>query len=142
MEDLELIMEPYLVENFIEDNEKLIEERAKEIDEIEVQVLEINEIMQDLCTIIKEQGDHLEVVEQQVEKTVVNTEQAVEELQLANEYSKSMRNKMFKIVGYTTLGFCLGGGIGSIHGLTTAALGSGIGTGAGALWGSISGIFS
>ena len=81
------------LDNEIDFNEQLIEERAQNIAEIEGTIQEVNEIFRDLASIVNEQGDMLQDVEQHIESTVAHTGKAADELQKADEYHAKARRK-------------------------------------------------
>jgi syntaxin 7 len=90
----------------------LIEERDKGIRDIEASVVTVNEIFQDLATLVEEQGEMIgacalvlkrlvisqsratENIESNIQKTDVNTKEGVAELRKANSYQKSSRTKL------------------------------------------------
>ena len=73
--------------------ESLIIERESEIRNIEQSVGELNELFRDVAHIVREQGEVLDVVENNVQNTVTDTRQADLELRSANRYQKQARGK-------------------------------------------------
>lgn len=68
--------------------ESLIQEREAEIREIESGIHELNEIFRDLGTLVVEQGEMLDNIEQNVTSVSTNTAGAAEELATASEYQR------------------------------------------------------
>ncbi|KAI4150693.1 MAG: hypothetical protein LQ340_003947, partial [Diploschistes diacapsis] len=64
--------------------ESLIVERESEIRNIEQSVGELNELFRDVAHIVREQGENLDVIENNVQNTVTDTRQADLELRSAN----------------------------------------------------------
>eukprot|EP00762_Andalucia_godoyi_P008630 ANDGO_04590.mRNA.1 Syntaxin-21 len=75
-------------------NEKLIEERDRELADIEAAIYDVNSIVKDLAEKVHAQGDQMDLIEHQVAKTAGITTKAAKELDAASEYQKSARKKM------------------------------------------------
>ncbi|KAJ1665838.1 hypothetical protein EV178_002839 [Coemansia sp. RSA 1646] len=87
-------MELAVLDNDIEYNEALINERETEINEIEHGIVELNEIFRDLGTIVTEQQSLLDNIESNVQNVSINLESASGQLNEASEYQrKSNRTK-------------------------------------------------
>ena len=71
----------------------MIVERESEIRNIEHSVGELNELFRDVAHIVREQGENLDVIENNVQNTVTDTRQADLELRSANRYQKQARGK-------------------------------------------------
>ncbi|KAI9294209.1 t-SNARE [Neoconidiobolus thromboides FSU 785] len=82
------------LDNEIEFNQGLIEEREREIQEIEQGITELNEVFRDLGTFVNEQQGLLDNIESNVSNVAVNIYQANTELNTANEYQKKSRKTM------------------------------------------------
>ncbi|KAJ1954632.1 hypothetical protein EC988_002328 [Linderina pennispora] len=92
-----------VLDNEVEYNEALINERESEINEIEQGIVELNEIFRDLGTIVTEQQSLLDNIETNVQSVAVNVHAASEELTTASEYQRrSNRTKccilMFAVI--------------------------------------------
>lgn len=55
--------------------------------------MDINGIMKDVAHLVSEQGQQLDVIAENVENTVVDTQRADQELRTANRYQKQSRSK-------------------------------------------------
>ncbi|KAI8323756.1 t-SNARE [Martensiomyces pterosporus] len=77
-----------VLDNDVEYNEALINERESEIHEIEQGIVELNEIFRDLGTIVTEQQSLLDNIETNVQSVAVNVLGASEELNTASEYQR------------------------------------------------------
>jgi len=82
------------LDNEIDFNQTMIEEREQEILEIEEGITELNEVFRDLGTFVNEQQSLLDNIETNVSSIAVNTQQASSELRVANEYQRKSRNTM------------------------------------------------
>lgn len=65
-----------------------ITEREQDIDSITRDVLDLNEIFKTLNTVVQEQGYLLDYIEHNVSNTVINVENAENELESANTKQK------------------------------------------------------
>ncbi|KAJ9078205.1 hypothetical protein DSO57_1009124 [Entomophthora muscae] len=98
------------LDNEIDFNHGMIEEREREIREIEQGITELNEVFRDLGTFVNEQQGLLDNIESNVTSIAVNTQQASSELRTANNYQKKSRNTMcfiFALVSVITIIFLL-----------------------------------
>jgi t-SNARE complex subunit (syntaxin) len=73
--------------------ESLIVEREAEIRNIEQGVTELNELFRDVAHIVTEQGEVLDMIEQNVDNTRTDTRAADRELRSASRYQKNARSK-------------------------------------------------
>ncbi|KAJ1953082.1 hypothetical protein GGI12_006092, partial [Dipsacomyces acuminosporus] len=73
-----------VLDNDVEYNEALINERESEIHEIEQGIVELNEIFRDLGTIVTEQQSLLDNIETNVQSVSINVMGAAEELSTAS----------------------------------------------------------
>eukprot|EP00050_Salpingoeca_kvevrii_P006085 m.287348 g.287348 ORF g.287348 m.287348 type:complete len:280 (+) comp11757_c0_seq1:59-898(+) len=78
----------------IDINEALIEEREQGIQAIERDMMEINDIFRDLNTAVVDQGVILDHIESNMFSTSNNVERGTQELTKASHYQKKARNKM------------------------------------------------
>ena len=73
--------------------DSLIIERETEIRNIEQSVGELNELFRDVAHIVHDQGEHLDIISENVEGVRTDTQGADRELRSASRYQKSSRNK-------------------------------------------------
>lgn len=73
--------------------ENLIIEREGEIRQIEQSVGELNELFRDVAHMVREQGDMIDTIDVNVERTLDDTRGADTELRSASRYQKAARNK-------------------------------------------------
>lgn len=66
----------------------LTEERNREIDRVAASVQEVNSVFKDLSTLVNQQGEQLDTIEENVLELHGNTQQASRELHKAHEYQK------------------------------------------------------
>ncbi|KAL5007303.1 hypothetical protein ScPMuIL_016109 [Solemya velum] len=81
-------------EQVIEDDLLLIREREEQIQQLEADILDVNEIFKDLGTMIHEQGEVIDHIEQHMETTAANVEQGTQQLSKASNYQRKSRKKM------------------------------------------------
>ncbi|KAJ1523852.1 hypothetical protein ONE63_010408 [Megalurothrips usitatus] len=72
----------------------LMEERAQRIQSIENDIIDVNQIMRDLSKMVYEQGQAVESIEENVESVHGNVELGRQELQKAAEYVHKRRRKL------------------------------------------------
>lgn len=82
------------LDNTIEFNDAIYQEREEGLLEIRQQITEVNEIFKDLAVIVQEQGEMIDDIDSNIVRTEVSTEQGSKELKKANEYQKRTRNKV------------------------------------------------
>jgi len=80
--------------NEMDFNEAIIEEREDGIREIEGQMAQVNEIFKDLALLVHEQGETIDTIAEQTDRTMSTTEKANAQLFKAKKYQKSYRSKM------------------------------------------------
>merc|ERR1711871_428272 len=80
--------------NEMDFNEGIIEERADGLREIEGQMAQVNEIFKDLALLVHEQGETIDTIAEQTDRTMSTTEKANAQLFKAKKYQKSYRQKM------------------------------------------------
>ncbi|KAJ3159773.1 SNAP receptor [Geranomyces michiganensis] len=83
-----------VLDNEIDFNEALINEREQDLKGIEQSISEVNEIFRDLGTMVHEQQYMLDNIESNVQTVEINMENATGELRSADRYQRSTRNKL------------------------------------------------
>lgn len=73
--------------------DSLIVEREAEIRNIEQGVTELNELFRDVAHIVNEQGEQLDIIDQNVDNTRTDAIGADQELRSASRYQKNARSK-------------------------------------------------
>lgn len=122
----------YKVASLSEIERKIIEERNKDVSDIEREVITISEIMLDLAVLVNDQKETIETVVQNIENSNVNIEESVKTLEKAEEYviqnNKTIRNAIIIIGGISlgALGFIAGPIVGVATLLTGAVTGTSI----------------
>ncbi|KAJ2910863.1 hypothetical protein GGI21_000415 [Coemansia aciculifera] len=89
------VMELSVLDNDVEYNEALINERESEINDIEQGIVELNEIFRDLGTIVTEQQSLLDNIETNVQSVTINVRGASEQLGSASEYQRRSNKTKF-----------------------------------------------
>ncbi|KAG4091273.1 t-SNARE [Neocallimastix lanati (nom. inval.)] len=87
-----------VVENELNYNESLINERENELKDIERSMIEINEIFRDLGTMVNDQQYLLDNIESNVIDISTNIDNANSELRIATNHQKKARQKMFYLI--------------------------------------------
>ncbi|XP_046861012.1 syntaxin-7-like isoform X2 [Xenia sp. Carnegie-2017] len=75
-------------------NVELLEERERAVRQLESDIMDVNEIFRDLGTMIHEQGEMIDNIEDHVVTAGTHVEEANTQLQKASEYQKASRKKM------------------------------------------------
>ncbi|KAJ2058329.1 hypothetical protein GGI17_005105 [Coemansia sp. S146] len=89
------VMELSVLDNDVEYNEALINERELEINDIEQGIVELNEIFRDLGTIVTEQQSLLDNIETNVQSVTIHVRGAAEQLGSASEYQRRSNKTKF-----------------------------------------------
>lgn len=82
----------------MEYNLALMEERERQVRDIESAIVDVNEIFRDLSAMVVEQGDMIDSIEANVERGADNVSSGRQELQKAEMYQKKARQKQLCIV--------------------------------------------
>jgi len=82
------------IEGEREFQDALIQDREEGIRQIEATVTEVNEIFTDLANIVHEQGFMIDNIESNIDSTVHQTQEGVNELRKASDNQKKARSKM------------------------------------------------
>lgn len=77
-----------MIGSLINQNEVLLSEREKNINNLEHSVQEISELFQDMSILVSTNGETINNIESNIEFAVNNTQQANKELIKANKYQK------------------------------------------------------
>jgi t-SNARE complex subunit (syntaxin) len=88
LKELQTIEEESVFQNAI------IAEREEGIKQIEKTVLEVNEIFRDVANLVQEQGQMIDNIESNIEVSVSDVSQGVEEIKKASDYQKRSRTKL------------------------------------------------
>ncbi|XP_044749437.1 syntaxin-12 [Coccinella septempunctata] len=78
--------------------QEMLMERETRIRQIESDVLNVNEIMRELGTLVYDQGEVIDTIENTIDHAVGNVEEGTEQLLKAAEYQKKRRWKLFWLV--------------------------------------------
>jgi len=78
----------------IEHNETIIRERESDFQNIESQINDINSIFRELHYMVNEQGEHLDLIETQIEDAALKVHEGTENLVISNDLDKKGRNVM------------------------------------------------
>jgi len=93
-----------------------IQDRHREIVQIERSVSELHDLFLDMAILVESQGSILDIVENNVNSAILDTGAGVEEMSLANKHQKKGRKKMYIIIviGVIIVIALLGGLIGGL----------------------------
>lgn len=86
---------------------RIAQEREEGIRRIRNQVSEVNQIFRDLASLVGEQGQQLETIEQQAEVASCNSKQTVRELKKAVDRQRSSREQLCCLLTIAILVLCL-----------------------------------
>lgn len=90
-------------------NAALVKERNAELKKVEEDMEGLAEVVSDLNSMVHEQGESLNVIEDNVNQTKENVSTAVVDLGSARSYQASARKKMFFLALGTIIGLAVGG---------------------------------
>lgn len=82
-----------VMNNAIEFNEALIEERDQGIAEIARQIGEVNEMFQDLAVLVSDQGHQVQTIDDHIASTAERTREGVREVAKAEKTQRAYQNK-------------------------------------------------
>jgi len=92
-EEEESLVQAQAMEDDIQFNEQIVQERNREIREIETAVVEVGQIFQDLAAMVNEQGVMVDNIEANISSSVEATSTGVVQLEGAEEYQIRARKK-------------------------------------------------
>lgn len=79
------------------EQEMMLEQQAR-IRQIEAQVIDVNQIMRELSSMVVQQGEAVDTIENHIENATGNIEQGRTELQKAAQYTNKFRRKLCVLV--------------------------------------------
>lgn len=85
---------------------RIAHEREEGIRRIQSQVSEVNQIFRDLASIVTEQGQQFETIEDQAESSATNTKATVKELKKTADRQRSQRERLFCMLAAAILVLC------------------------------------
>ena len=101
------------IEHTLSVHKAIAEENQRDIDQIYKDMVDMNAIFVDLSNIIQQQGEDLDMIQNNIEKVVENTEQASAELEKTSTlYKKRGSRKCACGILGALVGFGIGGPIG------------------------------
>lgn len=77
---------------------ELVKEREEALHQLEQDILDINVIFKDLAIMVHDQGEDIDIIEENVDSAVPNVEEGVKHLQKAVDYQSSARRKKIFLV--------------------------------------------
>lgn len=113
-------------------NEIIIDERNKEIKKLEEEFTNLRDSMQLLSVLLVEQGENLDISENNLEKTAIELNEANIILEKIPDKKETLV-KNIKIVSSIIVGGLVLGGVGSVFGIIPGIIGLGLGSGSGAV---------
>merc|ERR1712066_588976 len=72
-----------------------LQERQRQINQLESDILDVNTIFKDLATLVHEQGEVIDSIEANVESTHVRVQEGTEQLRQAETYKMKKRKRCF-----------------------------------------------
>jgi len=73
--------------------DSIIKEREREIKDIQVQMIQVNEIFKDLAKLVEDQGEMIDNIQTNISHASANVESAADEVSEANKLGQSARRK-------------------------------------------------
>ncbi|KAK7874231.1 hypothetical protein R5R35_006271 [Gryllus longicercus] len=86
------------LQNELQFEQEMLLEREQRIKQIEDDILDVNEIMRELGSMVHEQGETINSIENNLENVHANVEQGQEELEKAAQYQMKFRRKLCFLV--------------------------------------------
>jgi len=96
----------------IEEEERIgqLEQREQSMRQLESDIVDVNTIFKDLATMVHEQGEIVDSIEQNIESTTVQVTTGTEQLRQAADYQSKARKKkiILAVLGLVILGILVG----------------------------------
>jgi len=92
-------------------NTMIVRTRNEEMKQLEQDMGSLNDIFRELACLVGEQGEDLNIATKQIDVTAINTEEGVEHLKQAEEYSKVVRSRGWLLKGALAFSGITVGGI-------------------------------
>ncbi|CAH1993993.1 unnamed protein product [Acanthoscelides obtectus] len=73
-------------------------ERESRIKQIESDILDVNQIMRELGSLVHQQGEVIDTIENSIDHAVGNVEEGTEELVKASQYQRKYRKRLFILI--------------------------------------------
>jgi len=112
------------IQSHVEYNEMIINEREENINKISNDILMINEIMKDLNKIVCIQSEPINQIEEQINDTLIKTNDSVKLLELANSYHEKSSYRKLKLLGLSLVGIAINTPVTIIFGLKVGLISS------------------
>ena len=94
MTDEERRLHQQLVEQEMDVNEAMIQERKEELQNVHSKIVQVNDIFSDLAGMVEDQGEQIEQIQGDLQFAAKRTEAGNTELTKANNYQKSSTKKL------------------------------------------------
>ena len=93
-----------------EQNIEDLRERERAIRQLESDIVDVNTIFKDLATLVHEQGEMVDSIEQNVESSHIRVQEGTEQLRQAERYKTKSRKKKFilAVIGIVILAVIIG----------------------------------
>lgn len=99
----ELAQRQKQLENNLQFEQVMLMDREARIKEIEADVLDVNEIMRELASLVHEQGQEIDTIESSIDHTCVEVEAGRSELMKAAEYRNRYRKKILILLAIAVI---------------------------------------
>lgn len=96
-EDLNSLKQQQLSRELQFEQEMMVEQQAR-ISQIEADIIDVNQIMRELSSMVYQQGEVIDDIESCIENATGNIEQGTSELQKAAQYQNKFRRKLFILI--------------------------------------------
>lgn len=77
----------------VEDDFELLQDRERNVRQLEADITDVNQIFKDLSVLVHEQGEVIDCIEANVESTSLNIARGTEQLRTAHNYKAKIREK-------------------------------------------------
>ena len=107
MTEEEKLIEQQLVQQELDVNEALIQERKDDMEQVHSKIVQVNDIFKDLATMVEDQGEQIETIRGDLQVAEKKTESGVKELDKASGYQKATTKKLMFCVLMLMIGIAV-----------------------------------
>lgn len=107
MTEEEKMIEQQLVQQELDVNEALIQERKDDMEQVHSKIVQVNDIFKDLANMVEDQGEQIETIRGDLQVAEKKTESGVKELDKASGYQKSTTKKLMFCVMVLMIGIAV-----------------------------------
>jgi hypothetical protein len=107
MSEEEKMIQQQLVQQELDVNEALIQERKDDMQQVHSKIVQVNDIFKDLASMVEDQGEQIETIRGDLQVAEKKTESGVKELDKAQGYQKASTKKLMFCIGVLMVGIAV-----------------------------------